>query len=333
VKSLVPFPQVLQLLNQRLDWTQQLGQAFLAQQADVMSSVQRLRQEAQNHGSLTNTPQQTIANDGGAIEIVPANPQTVYVPSYDPRVVYGDWPYPDYPPVYFAPPPGYIVTPLYAGIGFGAGIAVVGALWGWHHWDWRDHRIAIDAGRYNRLNFGHPPIRGGFWAHDAARDHGFAGRVFAPRSFAGRAAPGHAAPGHVAPFHGAPGFAGNRAAFARGPAADRAAGARAQHVAPQARAEHVAPQPRAEHFAQPHNFARPGGQPHNGGRPEQQSRNFAPHNFARAPHPQAAQAHAAFAHAQAPHPQAAARPAGGGGHPQAQHDNHDRGGGHDDHHH
>src|SRR5262249_33294627 len=97
VKSLVPFPQLLQMMNNNIDWMQQLGDAFLAQQADVMDSVQRLRQEALNNGTLRSTQQQLVSTDGPYIVIVPAQPEVVYLPVYDPRIVYGPWPYPAYP--------------------------------------------------------------------------------------------------------------------------------------------------------------------------------------------------------------------------------------------
>src|SRR5207248_2969318 len=84
---------------------QKLGDAFLAQQADVMDSVQRLRWEAYNAGRLRSSPQQIVSIQGSEIIIQPANPSVVYVPYYDPSVVYGAWAYPDYPPYYFAPRP------------------------------------------------------------------------------------------------------------------------------------------------------------------------------------------------------------------------------------
>jgi hypothetical protein len=108
VKSLVPFPQVLATLNGQLDWTQQLGYAFANQQADVMDSVQRLRQQAQA-GYLKTTEQQRVVVEKSTIVIEPTSPQTVYVPVYSPTVVYGAWPYPAYPPLYFPPQPGYVV--------------------------------------------------------------------------------------------------------------------------------------------------------------------------------------------------------------------------------
>ncbi|HLY88156.1 MAG TPA: DUF3300 domain-containing protein, partial [Acetobacteraceae bacterium] len=133
VKSLVATASVLDMMSTKLDWTQQLGDAVLAQQSDVMDAVQRLRQRAQNTGKLKSTPQQTVnaipaeagaapapsgaaPGAGGApvvqgggqvIAIEPTDPDTLYVPYYDPAVVYGEWPYSDYPPYYFGYP-GYI---------------------------------------------------------------------------------------------------------------------------------------------------------------------------------------------------------------------------------
>jgi hypothetical protein len=98
VKALVQVPTVLQRMNSRMDWTQQLGDAFLAQQADVMDSVQRLRQRAQGAGNLMTTEQQVVVTEGAGasqtIVIEQANPQVMYVPSYEPQVVYGGWPFP-----------------------------------------------------------------------------------------------------------------------------------------------------------------------------------------------------------------------------------------------
>ncbi|MGH7056451.1 MAG: DUF3300 domain-containing protein, partial [Acetobacteraceae bacterium] len=132
VKSLVPFPQVLAMLDGRLDWTQQLGYAFATQQADVMNSIQRLRSQAQQAGKLQSTAQQAVSSDQGSIVIQPANPAVVYVPAYNPTVVYGTWPYPAVPPVYIPPPPGYVAAnALVSGLAFAAGVAVVGSLWGW----------------------------------------------------------------------------------------------------------------------------------------------------------------------------------------------------------
>ena len=120
VKSLVPFPAVLATMNANLSWLQQLGYAFATQQADVFASIQRLRRQAQSNGKLDSTPEQTVSvqtvttepaagssqapTQREVIVIQPTQPDTVYVPSYDPGVVYGSsWPYPSYPPYYAAP--------------------------------------------------------------------------------------------------------------------------------------------------------------------------------------------------------------------------------------
>ena len=88
VQALARYPNVLQWMDQNLDWTTELGQAFLNQQSDVMDSIQRLRQTAYNLGNLQSTPQEQVINDGGYIEIVPVDPQVIYVPVYQPAQVY-----------------------------------------------------------------------------------------------------------------------------------------------------------------------------------------------------------------------------------------------------
>src|SRR5208337_3655182 len=88
VKALAPFPQVLDMMAKESAWTQRLGDAFLAQQVDVMDAIQRLRQKAQAAGTLQTTEQQKVVVKGEAIEIEPVNPEVVYVPRYDPVVAY-----------------------------------------------------------------------------------------------------------------------------------------------------------------------------------------------------------------------------------------------------
>jgi uncharacterized membrane protein YgcG len=153
VKSLVPFPQVLNTMSQNLDWTQQLGYAMATQQADVMDSVQRLRRQAQVAGTLASTPQQTVTTSEQAIVIQPANPGVVYVPTYNPTVVYGGWPYPAYPPVYYPPPVGYpVLSGLATGLAFGAGAAIVGSLWGVGSANWGGNNVNVNVNRYNNIN-------------------------------------------------------------------------------------------------------------------------------------------------------------------------------------
>ena len=164
VKSLVAFPQVLQMMNEQLDWTQQLGYAFASQQTDVMASIQRLRRQAQAAGTLGSTPQQTVSAQGETIVIEPVNPQIVYVPSYNPTVVYGSWPYPAYPPVYWPPPPGYAAgTALAAGLAFGAGVAITAGLWGWARPAWNAGYVNVNVNRYNSINVNRARITSNVW--------------------------------------------------------------------------------------------------------------------------------------------------------------------------
>ena len=99
VKSLVNFPQVLTMMSEKLDWTQKVGDAFLAQQKDVMATVQKLRAKAEAAGNLKTTKEQVVKVEKEIIIIEPASPQVIYVPTYNPTVVYGAWPYPAYPPI------------------------------------------------------------------------------------------------------------------------------------------------------------------------------------------------------------------------------------------
>jgi hypothetical protein len=150
VKELVPTPTVLSMMNDKLDWTQQLGDAVLAQQADVMDAIQRLRAKAQANGSLETTKQQKVTvtqeADQPVIVIEPASPDVIYVPYYDPAVVYGEWPYPDYPPYYYPPPSGYIVGGAIAtGLAWGAAYAIGREIW--DDIDWRHGDINIDGDR------------------------------------------------------------------------------------------------------------------------------------------------------------------------------------------
>jgi hypothetical protein len=163
VKSLTVFPQVLTMMSEKVDWTQKLGDAFLAQQKDVMDTIQGLRKKAKAQGALKDTKEQKVTtqteNNTEYIVIEPADPEVVYVPTYDPGVVYGTWPYPSYPPYYYYPP-GYIAGG--ALLGFAAGIIVGGALWGNAIWAKGD--VNINVNRYN--NFNRTNISNGNWNHN-----------------------------------------------------------------------------------------------------------------------------------------------------------------------
>src|SRR5689334_23438036 len=138
VKSLVATPDVLAMMSTKLDWTQKLGDAVLAQQPDVMDAIQRLRTKADANKKLTSTKQQKVTKkqEQGkqVIVIEPTEPNTLYVPYYDPGVVYGGWPYPSYPPYYFPAPPYIGAGLIGAGIAFGAGYALGRWASGGNYW-------------------------------------------------------------------------------------------------------------------------------------------------------------------------------------------------------
>jgi hypothetical protein len=138
VKLLVATPSVLEMMSSNLDWTQKLGDAVLAQQADVMDAIQRLRSKAMANDKLTTTKEQTVTvkeqDNQQVIAIEPADPNTVYVPYYDPAVVYGGWPNPSYPPYYFQPPSYIGAGVLAAGLAFGAGYALGRWAWDGNYW-------------------------------------------------------------------------------------------------------------------------------------------------------------------------------------------------------
>lgn len=185
VKSLVNFPSVLTMMNEKLDWTQKLGDAFLAQQKDVMNTVQKLRAKAQASGNLKTTKEQKVVVQEQSIVIVPADPQVIYVPTYNPTVVYGAWPYPAYPPYYYYPP-GY--TAGVAAFSFAAGVAV-GAAWGyaWGGCNWNHGDVNVNVNKnvnvnnqINRNNYANRistnPGGHGEWKHDPDHRKGVAYR-------------------------------------------------------------------------------------------------------------------------------------------------------------
>jgi hypothetical protein len=150
VKALTAFPTVLAQMDRNLQWTTDLGNAYYNQPQDVMDSVQAMRQKAQTAGQLRSTPQQVITNDAGAIAIAPANPAVVYVPVYNPWVVYGS-PFPVYPGYYYAPPPGIFFGGLAIGFGIGIGIGIFSHWgWGWNRWGmgWHNHSVFYNHNTY-----------------------------------------------------------------------------------------------------------------------------------------------------------------------------------------
>ncbi len=152
------------MMSEKLDWTQKLGDAVLAQQPDVMGAVQRLRTKAQANNKLASTKEQKVSvtqqENKQIIVIEPTVPDTVYVPYYDPTVVYGDWPYPDYPAYYFPPPLGYVPGAVLAtGIAFGAGFALGRWTSGGNYWgggvNWGGGNINVNRPvNINNINVG-----------------------------------------------------------------------------------------------------------------------------------------------------------------------------------
>ena len=177
VKALVSTPTVLAMMNDKLDWTEKLGDAVLAQQADVMDAVQRLRSAAQTNGKLESNKQQTVRTEQQAdkqvIVIEPTSPETVYVPYYNPAVVYGEWAYPQYPPYYFPPAPGYVVGGALArGLAWGAGFAIGNAVW--DNFDWGHGNINVDIDRdidINR-NINRSDVKFSNWQHNSKHRRG-----------------------------------------------------------------------------------------------------------------------------------------------------------------
>jgi hypothetical protein len=146
IKSLAVTPSVLDMMSSKLEWTKKLGDAVLAQQADVMDAVQSLRARAQSQNKLSSGKEQKVSvrteQNRQVIAIEPAQPDQIYVPYYEPAAVYGDWPYPDYPPYYWDAPYGYGYAVGAAALSFGVGWAV-GAAWG-GGFNWWNNDINID---------------------------------------------------------------------------------------------------------------------------------------------------------------------------------------------
>ncbi len=176
VKALTAFPSVLANMDKNLSWTSSLGDAYYNQQQDVMNAIQVMRQKAQDSGNLKSTPQQTVEQQDSSIVIQPADPQVVYVPAYDPWLVYG---YPITPWPYWYPTPGIWFGGPYLSFGVGFGVGYYGGYgWGWNNWgaDWRGRGVIYNNNRYysrsttfyNRNNY-----------YRAGGEHGVANNVHA----------------------------------------------------------------------------------------------------------------------------------------------------------
>lgn len=150
VKSLTTLPSVLKQMSENLDWTQDLGDAFLAQQNDLLDTAQRMRGLAYDAGNLETTEQQTVTQQEDKIIVIEStSTEVIYVPTYSATVVYGPaWGYPYwfYPRWYYPPRPGY------GFVAFGAGVVVGAAIWGGCRWGWGRNNVNININRHNEFN-------------------------------------------------------------------------------------------------------------------------------------------------------------------------------------
>ena len=246
VKSLTASPEVLAMMDGQIEWTEALGEAFIADPAAVMDAVQRLRAKAYAAHRLASGPEMAVSDDDGEIDIAPAEGSTVYAPTYDPDVVFGPWGWPDYPPFTFS---GWYDDCQVGDLGWcWAGFPISPVFWGWDDFDWRRHRINVDNGRWGGgrdaggLGANRPgasgretsgpgrgePGRGGLgtslsgtggrgaWAYDPAHRHGVPYQeARGPARFDDR-------PVEAAPQRAARGFAGPERADFEGAGPERA---------------------------------------------------------------------------------------------------------------
>jgi hypothetical protein len=165
VKALTATPSVLDMMSDKLDWTKSLGDAMLAQQADLMDAIQRLREKAKANNKLSSTKQQKVTvkqqESKQVIVIEPTDPNQMYVPYYEPATVYGAWPYAEYPPYYFGYPSYIGAGVVAAGIAFGTAWAI--GRWG-NYWgggcNWGNRNVYVNHRSTN------------VWNHNAAHRQG-----------------------------------------------------------------------------------------------------------------------------------------------------------------
>ena len=174
IQAMAALPAVVKQLGDNIAWTSELGNAFLAQESDVMDAVQRMRAKAESAGTLKTSQEQTVetkqVEGKSVVEIQPANPDVVYVPSYNPTVVYGAPAYP-YPSIYYPPVGAYVAG---AALSFGVGVAV-GSFWGHGGWGWgcgwghNDINVNVNnryVNNYNRTNVNNRVGNNGTWQHN-----------------------------------------------------------------------------------------------------------------------------------------------------------------------
>jgi Protein of unknown function (DUF3300) len=245
VQAMVAFPDVLAMLNRDVRWTTDLGNAYLAQQNDVMDAVQRMRVRAQQNGRLASTPQQTVTtqtqNGQSAVVIEPTNPQVIYVPTYNPVYVWGPPVWGIYPPLWypafsfgFGFGPGIFLSSFFPGFGFGFGLGGWALGWGWGI-GWLAHSLFLNNIFFSHFGF-HGFYSGGLyrgafpaagreaWQHDPYHRAGVgygnarvAARYNTARFAEGRAAAGSRGVGSA--YNASRGYAGNARGFNGGAAA------------------------------------------------------------------------------------------------------------------
>ena len=172
IKALVTVPQILMVMDANLDWTEELGDAFVAQQPDVMDAIQRLRYQAAAAGNLWSNTQQKVTEEGQGISIEPVNPVYIYLPLYNPALVYGPWPSPEYPPLDIVPPDYGVSFGLPLGIAFGPGFVVVQKIWPRCTFDWAQRRIRRDTQTSKAFDHTVPRPELAIWRHDPVRRQG-----------------------------------------------------------------------------------------------------------------------------------------------------------------
>ena len=173
VKAVCHFPSILALMSERITETTSLGNAFLAQEAEVLGMVQELRAKAHAQGHLKTSDQQKVLVENGTIIVEPVNPRVIYVPYYDPFYVYGPWWYPAYPPYYWGP----AGVSLGIGLSYWPGIYFGFSFGSWSYFDWHHHHVHIDSHhrpRYVRHDRWHTAP--GPWQHVTTHRRGVAYR-------------------------------------------------------------------------------------------------------------------------------------------------------------
>lgn len=172
VKAICHFPSTLAVMSERISETTNLGNAFLAQEVEVLGVIQHLRDKAYSHGNLRSTTEQNVIVEKETIIIEPARPEIIYVPYYDPYYVYGPWWYPSYLPYYWGPHG----VRLSIGVSFWPGVYFGFVFGSWSHFDWHHHHIYINSNNRPRFVRNNWYRSSGRWQHAPRHRRGVAYR-------------------------------------------------------------------------------------------------------------------------------------------------------------